>query len=284
MGITYSILGAAGGDNALLVQVDSGQALERLLFDCGDGCVRELPFADVQAIDDLFFSHLHMDHVGGFDTFFRATYGRVTKPNRIWGPPDTARIMQHCFQGFLWNLCEEMSATWLVSDVGTREIRTTRFELGEAFGTAHDAGTEAREGSNVVEGAGYVVQCATMDHRAPALAFVVREKTRRNIDTDRMRSLGLRPGPWLKQLKESSVDSATVEIDGTTHSVAALREALIIETQGESIAYLTDFLLDETAMASLADMLTGVTTIVCEAQYRHSDVDLARRNCHMTSV
>lgn len=111
MSISFRILGKAGRDNALFVQVDSGQAVERLLFDCGDGCVSELPFADIQAIDHLFFSHLHMDHVGGFDSFFRCTFNRETKPNRIWGPPDTARILQHRFQGFLWNLHGEMSGT-----------------------------------------------------------------------------------------------------------------------------------------------------------------------------
>lgn len=50
MSISFRILGTAGRDNALFVQVDSGQAVERLLFDCGDGCVSELPFADIQAI------------------------------------------------------------------------------------------------------------------------------------------------------------------------------------------------------------------------------------------
>jgi ribonuclease Z len=33
MSIPFRILGTAGRDNALLVQVDSGQAVERLLFD-----------------------------------------------------------------------------------------------------------------------------------------------------------------------------------------------------------------------------------------------------------
>ena len=111
MSIVFRVLGQAGRDNALLVQVDSGQAVERLLFDCGEGCLSELSFAEVTSIDHLFFSHLHMDHVGGFDSFFRCTFNRDTRPNHIWGPPETARIMQHRFEGFLWNLHEQMSAT-----------------------------------------------------------------------------------------------------------------------------------------------------------------------------
>jgi ribonuclease Z len=83
MSLSFQVLGDAGRDNALLVSVDSGQAVSRLLFDCGDGCLWHLPFGDVQTIDHLCFSHQHMDHVGGFDTFFRCTFNRTTKENHI---------------------------------------------------------------------------------------------------------------------------------------------------------------------------------------------------------
>lgn len=285
MSISFRILGGAGRDNALLVQVDSGQAVERLLFDCGEGCVSELAFTDILAVDHLFFSHLHMDHVAGFDSFFRATFNRQTKPNRIWGPPETSRILQRRFQGFLWNLHEEMSGTWRVSDVHPGEIRTTRFELSEAFAIAHEE--EAQPYAHTLwEGAGCMVEAVTMDHKTPALAYIVHEKARRNIDTSRLPSLGLRPGPWLKQLKdESSASSAAgVVIDGVTHSVAELRERLIVETPGDSIAYLTDFILDEPAIERLTEALRGCRVMVCEGQYRHADLDLARKNFHMTTV
>lgn len=283
MSLTFRILGSAGSDNALLAQVDSGQAIERLLFDCGEGCLSALAFAEVLGIDHLFFSHLHMDHVAGFDSFFRGTFSRNGKPNRIWGPPGTARILQHRFQGFLWNLHEEMSATWLVSDVHSDKIRTTRFELREAFAVAHDEGTQPRSG-NLVEGAGFVVETVTMDHRTPTLAYIIREKPRLNFDTSRLASLGLRPGPWLKQIRDSADASDKVVIDGVTRSAAELRKKLLVETPGESLAYLTDFLLDEPAIERLADFLKGCDRIVCEGQYRHADLDLARKHFHMTTV
>ena len=283
MSISFRILGTAGGDNALLVQIDSGQTVERLLFDCGEGCLTEIPFADIQAIDHLFFSHLHMDHVSGFDSFFRCTFNRETKPNRIWGPPETARILQHRFQGFLWNLHGEMSASWRVSDVHPGQIHTARFEVSEAFAVAHDEGAQPYD-RTLCEGAGFVVEALTMEHRTPTLAYIVREKPRRNIDTSRLASLGLRPGPWLKELKESPGSSDTVVVDGMTRSKEELRSLLLVETPGDSIAYLTDFLLDEPAMERLADALRGCRVMVCEGQYRHADLDLARKHFHMTTV
>ncbi|MES2706899.1 MAG: MBL fold metallo-hydrolase [Verrucomicrobiota bacterium] len=279
MSITFRVLGAAGGDNALLVEIDSGQAVERLLFDCGDGCLTGLPFAEIQAIDRLFFSHLHMDHVGGFDSFFRCTFNRVTKPNRIWGPAGTSRILQHRFQGFLWNLHERMTGTWLVSDICPRRSHTFRFELSEAFAVAHEEG-----GKSPLEGAGFTVEPLIMDHRTPSVAYVVREKPRINIDASLLPSLGLRPGPWLKQLKELSGPADVVVIDGLAHPAEDLRKVLLTETSGDSIAYLTDFLLDETVMERLACALRGCRVVVCEGQYRHSDLELAGKNFHTTTV
>jgi len=283
MSITFHILGTAGRDNALLVQVDSGQAVERLLFDCGEGCLSGLALSDILAIDHLFFSHLHMDHVAGFDSFFRCNFNRHTKPNRNWGPPETADILQHRFQGFLWNLHEVMSATWFISDIYPGQVRTTRFELREAFAVAHDEGVRLCEGS-LVEGGGFIVEAVTMEHRTPTLAYVIREKPRRNIDTSRLASLGLRPGPWVKLLKELSGTSDCVVIDGVTHSIDQLRKALLVETRGESLAYLTDFLLDEPALERLSHTLKGCGTIICEGQYRHADLALAMKHFHMTTV
>jgi ribonuclease Z len=280
MSLTHRILGTPGRDNALFVAVDSGQAVERLLFDCGEGCLSELEFGEVLAIDGVFFSHLHMDHVAGFDGFFRANYRRDTQPNRIWGPPDTARIMQHRFQGYLWNLHGEMSASWQVAEIHPAEIRTTRFELSEAFAVAHTGETRSYE-RTITGGEGYRVEAFTMDHRTPTIAYVVRENPRRNIDMAKLAGLGLRPGPWLKALRDT--DAPTVTIDGTARAADELRRQLIVETPGDSIAYLTDFLLDEPATERLAEALRGCRVLVCEAQYRHADLELARKNYHMTT-
>ena len=91
MTLSFQVLGDPGRDNALLVKVDTGQAVSRLLLDCGEGCLSGLPFAEVREIDHLFFSHLHMDHVAGFDAFFRCTFDRTDRANHVWGRPARPR-------------------------------------------------------------------------------------------------------------------------------------------------------------------------------------------------
>jgi ribonuclease Z len=284
MSLSLEILGSAGRDNALLVTVDSGRAVNRLLFDCGDGCLWQLAFGAVQEIDHLCFSHLHMDHVGGFDTFFRCTFSRTAKENHVWGPPRTAEIVQHRFRGFLWNLIGEQRATWRVHDLHTGRVETHRFELAEAFATDH--AEDGRPYDRVfLRGPGYTVEALLMDHATPSVAYVVRELPRVNVDTGKLAGLGLRPGPWLQKVRgPRATGEETVAVDGVQRPLRELQELLLTETPGDSTAYLTDFLLDEIAIAQLAPILEGVGTIVCESQYRAADAELARRNYHMTAT
>jgi ribonuclease Z len=283
MSLSFQVLGNAGRDNALLVNVDSGQAVSRLLFDCGDGCLWQLPFGDVQAIDHLCFSHLHMDHVGGFDTFFRCTFNRTTKENHVWGPPQTAAILQHRFQGFMWNLVGDQQATWLVHELHSDRVQMHRFELAEAFANDHDEG--GRPYNHVLQGPGYTVEALLMEHGTPSVTYIVRETARVNVDTRKLAQLGLRPGPWLQRVRGPRAgDEETIVVEGVQRQLKDLQDALIVTTPGESVAYLTDFLLDDAAMDRLTTALQGVGTMICESQYRHADAELARGNYHMTAT
>jgi ribonuclease Z len=282
MAIRFKVLGGAGEDNALWVEVDSGQSIHRLLFDCGEGCLSALPLAEVQAADHLFFSHFHMDHVAGFDTFFRANFNRESRANRIWGPPGSGRILQHRFQSYLWNLHEGLNAVWRVSDIGETDLKTWRYELPDAFETAHEEAAVLRDGALVLDEGDFTVEALTMDHRTPSMAYRVTEKTRWNIDPTALAALGLRPGPWLKALKDPLELPDDAPVEG--RPAGELRERLLVPTPGDSIAYLTDFLLDEAAAERLETWLAGCGTVVCESQYRAADLELALKHYHMTSV
>jgi ribonuclease Z len=284
MSISYQALGAPGRDNAAFVRIDTGQTIHRLLFDCGDGCLADLPLAEVQAIDDLLFSHLHMDHVGGFDALFRATYNRASKPIEVWGPPETGRILHHRFRGFLWNLYQGQPGTWYVHDISSDRRDCARFEAGEAFVTAHPCPSQVPRGP-LIDAPAFSVEALEMDHGTPSLAYIVREKPRLNVDTARLAALGLPPGPWLQRVKEPRPgEEPTIEIGGVRHDLARLREALLIATPGDSLAYLTDFRLDDAARERLTQALQGCATMICESQYRDADAALATRNYHMTAA
>jgi ribonuclease Z len=284
MSITFQVLGAPGRDNALFVRVESGQASQRLLFDCGEGCPSDLPVAELHAVDQLLFSHLHMDHVAGFDAFFRRTFNRTHKPNAIWGPSETGQIMHHRFQGFLWNLSADLTGTWYVYDVAPETITCWRFEAHEAFALAHPCGRRPFN-ETIIDLPDFTVEAFHLEHLTPSLAYLVREKPRLNIDPAKLAALGLRPGPWLQQVKDRRLDAATtLEIQGARYELGRLRSALLVQSPGQSLAYLTDFVLNEAAQEQLVPALHGCTTMICESQYRHSDLALAQRTYHLTTT
>jgi len=279
MSIAFHILGDPGRDNALLLRIDSGHAVSKILFDCGD-CLGGLESKEIQSIDHLMFSHLHMDHVAGFDSYFRCNHDRVNRENHVWGPVGSADIMQHRFQGFLWNLCKEMQGTWFVHEFDGNRVVTRRFELAEGFATAHPAG-EREVNSLLLESDDFEVRAYVMEHRGPSLAYHVIEKARENFDMDSLKQLGLTAGPWLRELKSGRLQE--LDAGGRLYKAEELKAALVKSKPGQQAAYLTDFLLDEEVIDFLSEKLQGLDVMVCEAQYRGSDLELARKHHHMTS-
>jgi ribonuclease Z len=284
MAVNCQVLGQPGRDNALYVEVNTGQAIHRLLFDCGEACLRDLSVAQIQQIDALLFSHFHIDHVAGFDSFLRSNYDRPDRPVRIFGPPGAAEVLHHRLRGATWNLVADSTGEFLVTEVHHQRMVAFRFVTHEAFAVAHPAGDVPFTGI-VVDEPDYRIEARLMDHGVPCAAYCVREKPRSNVNTDALAQLGLAPGPWLKAVKDPAADPDTaVQAGGVSYRVGQLRQRLLIVTPGESIAYLTDFRLDEPSEERLVAMLAGCQTIVCENNFRDQDRDLAHRWFHMTSA
>ena len=69
---------------------------ETLLFDCGEGTQRQMMRYGISfALADIFFTHMHADHMLGVIGLFRtlSLQGR-TEPMRLWGPRGSASLLQ----------------------------------------------------------------------------------------------------------------------------------------------------------------------------------------------
>jgi ribonuclease Z len=283
MSLEFQVLGEPGRDNALFVRVDTGHAIDRLLFDCGEGCPQRLPISDVQAIDLVGFSHFHIDHVAGFDSFLRHNYARSDKPVRIFGPADSARMIQRRLRGFTWNMIAGTPGEFLVTEIHPGELRITRFRTSEAFAVAHPAGQVPFD-RIVYEHDFYQVEAILLEHGTASVGYCVREKPRHNVDAELLQQHGFAPGAWLQTVKDPRVAGQhEIEVGGRRYPVQQLRDELLVDTVGDSIAYLTDFRLDDRGRPQLVEFLQGCRTLVCENNYANGDADLAARNYHMVS-
>lgn len=283
MSIQYQILGLPGRDNAMFLRVNSGSNYYRLLFDCGEGLLRHVRQPDIKAIDHLFFSHTHIDHIAGFDYFFRRNYDREGKPIYVWGPEKTSVIIHHRLLGFIWNLVGGAPGKWYVTDINESSMTSYSFKTSEGFEQRHLEYRTAFEGI-VLETPGFLVKAAILNHIIPSIAYLVEEKESLNISKEELMASGLPQGPWLEKLKDFSLDeNEIISLEGKDYALKDLRKQLLLRTPGEKIAYLTDFVFDEVSRQRAVQLIRGCDTVVCESQYSFHDEDLARKNYHMTT-
>lgn len=281
MALYYEVLGKISEDNTLAVQIDTGQKIHNLLFDCGN-CISTRSFGDLLNTDFLFFSHFHMDHIAGFDSYFRALFNRENKQNVIYGPPESADILQHRFQAYAWNLCTDYQVSWFVKEIHQDKIITYRFELNEAFQIKYFVSEEEIENNVILATKEFQIQAHSLNHQIPSIAYVVQESDKQNIDTQKVKQMDLPVGAWLQQVKNSTLSE--VEIQGKIYALEELRKKVLQTNKGQNITYLTDFLWDEPTKELMKQVLKEKDTVICEAQYLHEDLELAIKNFHTTVV
>lgn len=140
-----------------------------LLFDCGEGTQHRLQVAPVKsgAIDGIFLSHLHGDHVYGLPGLL-ATLGMNgrTRPLDVIGPE------------------------------GTREYVDA--VLRTSF---HNPAFEVRVSAPPYRGENYTVTAAALEHSVPCLGYLFVEDDRPGrFDVRKARALGFEPGPVYSEL------------------------------------------------------------------------------------
>jgi ribonuclease Z len=276
------LLGSPGFDNALYVTANTGKTTHRFLFDCGANCLTSLSPAEVQKIDVIFFSHLHFDHVAGFDYFLRFNFDRA-KPVHIFGPPRTAEIMHNRLQGVMWDRVGGSDGKIFISEIGDDSLSTFVVRSSDGFRSMESVGSKKMEGV-VLDTPDLSVRALSLDHGTPSIAYVLATKAAQSVDTDKMKELNLTPGPWVRLLKDMALSpDESVEIGGVSRSLGELRAALLVEKPEERIGYLTDFRLDDEKLPTLVSTFRGCDVLVCENNYRDEHVDLARKNFHVTS-
>jgi ribonuclease Z len=84
-------------------------AEQKFLFDAGRGALQRLTELKVpwQAVQGVFLTHLHSDHIVGFPDLWLTGWliapGRNV-PLRVWGPPGTVHMMTHLQQAFQYDM------------------------------------------------------------------------------------------------------------------------------------------------------------------------------------
>lgn len=219
---------------------------ETLLFDCGEGTQRQMMRYGVSfALDDIFFTHTHSDHILGLTGLLRtlSLQGR-TDPMRLWGPRGSAKTLRQCIN--------------LGGDRITYPVTVTEIEAGSSL--------QRKE---------YQINTFPVDHGgASAIGYAIAEHDRLGRFNPALAvEMGIPEGPLWGRLHRGE----TVELpDGRT----VAPEALVGETRrGRTIVLTGDTRPCEAVVAAAWD----ADLLVHEATFANDEAQRARETGHSTA-
>ncbi len=148
------VLGCSGGIGGLDNRTTALRVDRDILIDCGTG-VGSLEVDELMAIDHVFITHAHLDHIC-FLPFLVDTVGEFrSKPITVHATPETLRIIRaHIFNWVVW---PDFSA---IPDRTRPMMRFNELHLGESF-LAAGRRISAIPALHTVPAVGYRVQCPT---------------------------------------------------------------------------------------------------------------------------
>lgn len=252
---------------------------ETLLFDCGEGTQRQMMRYHVSfAVADVFFTHMHADHVIGIIGLMRtmALQGR-TDALRLWGPRGATRVLRRAEQFGFDRLGFPVEILEMAADEPLRR-------------------------------SGYQVIPFAVDHRGSAsLGYALVEETRKGrFNPELARELGIPEGPLWGQIHRglpvTLPDGRTIEpsvlvgaprpgrrlvITGDTRPCATTTEAarnadLLIheatfgDEEGERAAETGHSTAREAALVARVAEVRRLVLTHFSARYSHDASDLER--------
>ena len=275
------LLNGQTGDPALLLTLRwQGRSI---LIDLGR--IDRTPAAVLLPIEAVFVSHAHMDHFMGFDQLLRLFLARDAVL-RLYGPLGIADCVAGKLAGYTWNLTDEYRFALDVIEIAEHELVGWRFAAADRF-ARRALGTTPHDGTVFADRV-VTVEAAPLDHKIVSMAYAVTERTHLNVRADVLEAQGLTPGAWLNVLKNAvragAAGDTPIEIaPGNRRALAELRDALLIETAGQKIAYVVDTLFSPANAARIVRLARGADLFYCESPFLDEDIDQATRRYHLTA-
>lgn len=279
------LLNGLSGDPGLWIDLfDEGRSL---LLDLGE--LGHVPARKLLRVERVVVSHTHMDHFIGFDHLLRLMLGRE-RPLCVTGPPGFLAHVAGKIAAYTWNLIEEYPVRLIAEEVDGDVIRSVEYS-GRGRMQARPLPERRFEGVVHAERL-FTVHADTLDHGIPVLATALRETEHIAVNKDRLTRMGLKPGPWLRELKQAArrclpgdepIEAQTSEGGTRTCPRGELIGELLMRTPGQRVAYVTDLAYTPANVERAVALVRHADLLVCEAAFLHEDEPLARERRHLTA-
>ncbi|SFE66691.1 Clp1/GlmU family protein [Nitrosomonas sp. Nm166] len=278
--VDFCLVNGILGDPLLHVRLR--QQRRSLLFDLGEGM--RLPARIAHQVTDVFITHAHIDHIGGFMMLLRSRIGQFP-PCRLYGPPGLAQHIAGFLQGILWDRVAERAPCFEVAEL--HADRLLRFRLRAGHKTAVQLDEVKLQAGIILQDTGFRIRAQLLDHHTPVLAYAFEPTMEINIRKDILQARGWKPGPWLAILKNHLLaenDTAIITLpDGTVARVADIAADLTLIKPGKKLVYATDLADTPDNRQRLQSFAQYAHTFFCEARFIEADAEQAARTGHLTT-
>lgn len=279
--VDVALINGVFGDPLLHVRLRHQR--RSMLFDLGSG--ERLPTRLAHQVTDVFITHAHLDHIGGFVSLLRSRIGEFPRC-RLYGPPGLSRHISGLLQGALWDRVEISGPRFEVMEFDGNKLRCFYLQATQPEPRLQQERT-VQQGV-IREDKGFRIRAAILDHQGTeVVAYALELDKQINVRKDRLVTRGLEPGSWLKELKQQLLignETATVRLpDGSEASVAELATELLLISPGKKLVYATDLADTESNRQCLIGLAQHAHTFFCEAPFLEAEAEHALRNGHLTA-
>lgn len=265
-----------------------------ILFDLGE--LTALPTRKLLRVREAFVSHMHLDHFCGFDRLLRLLLGR-NHTLRLFGPEGLIDAVAHKLAAYTWNLVDkyETDLTFVVTELGDAgRLRSVTFPCRAGFRGQDERHSTISDG-RLLEEESFCVRTCVLDHGIPCLGFALEERAHVSIWKNRIEEMGLRVGPWLRELKEAvlrdepgdtEITAIWKEENETVERVlrlGELRERAATVTPGVKIAYVVDAAGTPENIEKIVALAKDATILYIETAFLDEDRERAEERMHLTA-
>ena len=279
--VDVALINGVFGDPLLHVRMRHQR--RSLLFDLGSG--ERLSARSAHQVTDVFISHAHLDHIGGFVWLLRSRIGDFPTC-RLYGPPGLARHIAGFMQGVLWDRVDVNAPHFEVREFDGTRLRYFQLQVTQPEPQCYQE--QLVEEGVIHQETSFRIRAVMLDHQGtPVVAYAFEPDKQVNVRKDRLLARGLEPGPWLNELKQhiiSGNDAATIHLpDGSEATVAALAAELVLITPAKRLVYATDLADTVDNRQRLIGLAQRAHTFFCEAPFVVAEAEHALRNGHLTT-
>ncbi len=278
--VVASLVNGVGGDP--LMQLRLLHQSRSLLFDLGD--TGRMPLRSAHQVSDVFVSHCHADHIGGFMWFLRSRIGYFP-PCRMFGPPGLMQHVAGMISGILWDRVEDRGPRFLIHEWHGDHMKRWRITAGDPAPTPLE--DQPTPGDVLLREPQFQIRAALLDHGTPVLAYAWEPFGKLQVRNDQLKASGFCPGPWLHDLKMAVLRQRPDELispnPSCTWRAEDLAKKLLFQAPGDKVVYGTDFADTPENISKITDLARDAHTLFCEASFMAKDGDQARRTHHLTT-